>query len=310
MQQDGLRLFFQGHVAIEDDLVVGAQNDVRLFGLADVVELDREIHQGFVAQKNALHSRFGEREVGQHRGGGLWQINLHVAQEWGRIDVFVPLIFLVVAEQDDVFAGAERISQQRIGQPEGSQIGAALEGGLEVFEFLPGRLAVFAEGRHDARRGGQLHDRHLNVSARFAGFAQDTVAVASEAVVGLVAEGVVEDIDAAFLDWDRIGAAQIRPRKGRDQQEQRKDAQGKQKQIAQTPRTLARMRQIVQEAQRGKLYEVCFFPPAQVQPHGRGKRERAEQEPGVQEREGHGVVTWVAWLHPYIVTWLHCCVIK
>src|SRR2546425_3311148 len=55
-QQDGLRLLVEINGAIEDDLTICAQDDVGVFGVADMIQFDGEIHQGFIAQENALRS--------------------------------------------------------------------------------------------------------------------------------------------------------------------------------------------------------------------------------------------------------------
>jgi len=56
----------------------------------------------------------------------------------------------------------------------------------------------------------------------------DAVAVVREGVVGLVAERIVEDVNAALLDGDRVGAAQIGSGKSGNEQQQRQQPQAEQ----------------------------------------------------------------------------------
>ena len=68
-----------------------------------MAEFDREIDQRFVAQKNPLHSWFRKGNVRQRKGCGFGQIHLQIAKKRRRVDVFIPLIFLIIPEEHDSF---------------------------------------------------------------------------------------------------------------------------------------------------------------------------------------------------------------
>lgn len=101
------------------------------------------------------------------------------------------------------------------------------------------RRAVAGLGKtRDHARGWsrKLHDRHLDVGARPGDLGGDPVAVVDEAVAGLAAEGVVEEVDDAFADHDRVAVAVVGPGEGRGDEEQGERSEGESDEVLEAVR--------------------------------------------------------------------------
>src|SRR5258706_15274459 len=101
-----------------------------------------------------------------------------------------------------------------------------------------------------------------------------------EAIVSLMAESIVEDINAALAHHPPICRWAIRPGKRGDHQQQGQSAQKEQEQIAQAQRTATRLRLIVKKAEGGEFDQVGLRSAAQVQPKRGCNGECAEKGKG------------------------------
>src|SRR5262252_6164755 len=104
--------------------------------------------------------------------GGMRQVHLDVAEERGCVGIFVPLVLLIVAEEDDSLLVAEGILEQQISLTKGRKIRSALKGGLEFFERKPRRITGVAERHDDFWQRGKLNYCHLDVRPRAGHFVE------------------------------------------------------------------------------------------------------------------------------------------
>ena len=95
--------------------------------------------------------------------GGFGHVDLDVLQERRSVDVFGPLVLLVVGAEDDALAFAQGIGQKGVGLAKGGQVGTALEGGSQGLQLLPRLLPVVGKARQHPRLAGQFDDRDLDL---------------------------------------------------------------------------------------------------------------------------------------------------
>ena len=187
------------------------------------------------------------------------------------------------------FRSPKRIGQERIGLPKGGQVGPALEGGLQA----RAASALPIRGRRQ-RRPAPAGWRSSSTTASWtsgtgAGKSFDNaIAVAGEAVVGLVTQRIVEDVNPALLD--RRG---VRPRADKARQTRRPAtaAPARATQRATGPAAAAGCGGARGWSSRKRRAEnrmqVGFLLPAQVEPDRSGHRQRAEPEPRIEEGKRH-----------------------
>jgi len=87
-----------------------------------------------------------------------------------------------------------------------------------------------------------------------------------------MAQGIIQDVDTAFLDGIGVDAAEVRPGEGAHEQQETQDPEEEEQHIAQAERTLARDRLILQKTKGGEADEVGLLLVVQMQPNWGGDR--------------------------------------
>src|SRR5437879_3616879 len=100
-----------------------------------------------------------------------------------------------------------------------------------------------------------------------------------------MAQRVIEHIDAAFFDRQRVGVAQERPCKSRDDEKKCEASQDEEQQIAKSARALAWHGFIIEKAQGGEFEEIRFLFPPQMQPDRRRQSNCAKPKPGIEKSQ-------------------------
>ena len=287
LQRHDPRLAGQGDRPGDDGLLTRAHRDGCVRGGTRAGEIHAKLKKRFVTQEDTLPLGFGQGQVGGVAGPRSGKLDLDLLEEWRRGQVFLPLVGLAVAQEHDALAFAQGVGEQGLGHAKRGQVSPAAEGRLDR-PYSPARvLPAVAQRDQGARLIGKLDHGDLDVLAGAGQLGDEALAILGESVCGLLAQRVVQDIDAALADHQPAGFLEIGPGECPNQQEQRQRAQQQQHHVLQTERTAPRPRAVVQEPERGKQQPVGLDAPAQVEPNRGGQRQGAHPEPRIQERERH-----------------------
>ena len=249
-----------------------------------VAHLEGELDDRRLASPPAAGFGKEHREVGaQGDLGRVRHLDVHAREEGKRVLALRPLVLLAVAVEHDHASHGERPIQQRACEPGRREIGAALGGRLEFANPLRGRRGVVAEAGDHAGSRRNLDDRLLDAPVRGGEDARDAVAVLPESVGRLVAQRIVEHVDAALGDRGLLFAREPGARERRDEGQQRERSNQQQPRVPKPDRAARRRGLVREEAERGKSNHPLDAPVAEVQPDRKRDGEGSEPEQRVQE---------------------------
>src|SRR5262245_42405478 len=104
-----------------------------------------------------------------------------------------------------------------------------------------------------------------------------------------MAQSIIEDIDAAFFDGQRVCVAKKWPRECRHYGEQCQTAQQEKEKVAQSEWPLARRRVVCKKAQLREVEDISLRPAHHMEPDRRRQRKRNEPKPRIEKCQGQGV---------------------